>query len=125
MPAVGNQEQPVEGREVIGEARDVADAEAFPAVLAQGSREHQRGGDPRQPGDADLGKRGGQQKSCESGREVTAAQDWTGPVVSHPPQLADNASKGKAQERTRNCRSSKGRFASILMCVVLEDHKAY
>ena len=75
VPAVGNQEQPVKGSEVIGQAGDVADAEAFPATFAKGGGEHQRWGNPRQSGNADFGEGGSQQESCESRRKVTAAHD--------------------------------------------------
>src|ERR1035441_7581869 len=98
MPAVGDQEQPAEGREVIGQAGDVADAEAFRTALAQGSREHQPGGDPGEAGDADVGERGGQQSTGEDGREVAAALEWAGPGSSHRTQLAGNATKGKRLE---------------------------
>src|ERR1039457_3190759 len=98
MQAVGDQEQPAQGGEVIGQAGDIADTEAFRAVLSQGCRKHQPGGDPGEAGDADVGERGGQQNTGEEGREVAAALEWAGPGGSHRAQLAGNATKGKRLE---------------------------
>src|ERR1019366_8828214 len=98
MPAVGDQEEPAQGGEVIGQAGDIADTEAFRAVLSQGGRKHQPGGDPGEAGDADVGERGGEQNTGEEGREVAAALEWAGPGGSHRAQLAGKTSEGKRLE---------------------------
>src|ERR1039457_3015970 len=123
MPAVGDEQQPAQGCEVVGQPGDIADAEAFPAALAKGCRKHQRGGDPCEAGDADLGEGSGQQKTGENCREVAAAHKRAGPEGSHRAQLAGKASKRKRLEGVRNSGSSKGRLDVILMCAVFEVYK--
>src|ERR1035441_10902989 len=123
MPALGDEQQPAQGCEVVGQPGDIADAVAFHAALAQRGREHQRGGDPCEAGDADLGEGSGHQKSGENCREVAAAHKRTGPEGSHRAQLAGKASKGKRVEGVRNSGSSKWRLDVILTRAVFEVYK--
>jgi len=61
MPLVGDQQEPIERGQVMGEARNIADAEGFAASFAKSGDEHQGGRDPGQTGDAEFRKGSGQQ----------------------------------------------------------------
>ncbi len=71
----GHQQQPVKRREPEEKSGDVADVETFAAGFSTRAGEHERGRNPRASGNANVGKRGGEQKSGGNGGETAAADE--------------------------------------------------
>ena len=75
MPAIGNQQQPIKGCQIVREAPDVTNAKAFASLRPERGSHHESGRYPRQAGDSDFGKRRGQQEPRNNGEQKTAARE--------------------------------------------------
>lgn len=69
----GDVQQPVKRREPEGEPGNETKAEALPAHAAERRREHQARSNPRESGDAEIGKRRREQQPRNDGERVAQA----------------------------------------------------
>ena len=74
---------------------DVTESKSFSAVLSQRGKKHQARGDPRESGEVDFRKGGGEKEPGQDGQPMTRGQQRLAPKLF---QLAQSAGKPKSPE---------------------------
>ena len=90
------------------QTRDISNAKTFSCLFSSCRRDHQRGRNPRQPGQTEFWKRRRPAKSCQDRERITASHKPIVPKNFQPPQLASILSKGKYARAKREKGQSLG-----------------
>ena len=78
---------------------DVTESKSLPAVLSERGKKHQAGSDPRESGDVDFRKSGGEKEPGEDSQPMTRGQHRVAPKLFQPAKSAGKSKSPEARSR--------------------------